>query len=215
MARLRERSEPVGPGRAPVDARQSSRLPGVVLGAWAVALAILAVLAVAVVSHLRAHSGSSGASMPGMAGMSEALYRGGSSPEGPLMSSKLFTAWQLDAVAVAVLVLLATLYLTGVLLVSRRGGAWRGNCTLSFLAGLGVCGLATNSSIAVYDMSLFSAHMIGHLMLVMLGPALLMAGRPLTLLLDATQGRRHDRIAAILKGRVVSRCAAPAGSRRL
>ena len=72
-----------------------------------------------------------------------------------------------------------------------------------------MCGLATNSSIAVYDMSLFSAHMIGHLMLVMLAPALLMAGRPLTLLLRASSDRRRERITAILTGRVLSLLTAP------
>jgi putative copper resistance protein D len=58
-------------------------------------------------------------------------------------------------------------------------------------------------------MSLFSAHMIGHLMLVMLAPALLMAGRPLTLLVQASAGRRRDRISAVLTGRVVSLLTAP------
>src|SRR6185503_12776633 len=77
------------------------------------------------------------------------------------------------------------------------------------LAGLAVCALATNSSIAVYDMSLFTAHMIGHLMLVMAAPALLMAGQPLNLLLAATDGATRQRIQRILLGRVVSLLTAP------
>jgi cytochrome c oxidase assembly factor CtaG len=193
------------------------RLPRLVLVAWVVAAAILAGLAAAVTVHLRSTtsptaSGSIMAGMPGMAGpVSRALYRAGSAePHGPLVSRALFTAWQLDAVALAVLVLLAAGYLTGVLVVRRRpDGRWPARYTLSFLAGLVVCGLATNSSIAVYDMSLFSAHMIGHLMLVMLAPALMMAGRPLTLLLQATSGRRRERIAAVLTGRVASLLTAP------
>ena len=45
---------------------------------------------------------------------------------------------------------------------------------------------ATNGSIAVYDQVLFSAHMLGHLALVMVAPALLVAGRPLRLALQSS-----------------------------
>jgi putative copper resistance protein D len=51
--------------------------------------------------------------------------------------------------------------------------------------------------------------MVGHLCLVMLAPALIVAGRPLTLALTATQGRRREHIAAIARGRVVSLLTAP------
>lgn len=194
---------------SPETASRARRFPSLLWTAWALAALLIALLTVAVLAHLRGGTNSDMAGMHG--GVTDALYRGGGSdPTGPLLSSKLFTAWQLDAVALAVLLILATLYLTGVLILARLpSGHWRWNCTFSFMAGLVVCGLATNSSIAVYDMSLFTAHMAGHLMLVMLGPALLMAGRPLTLLLDATHGHRHDRIAAALKGRVVSLLTAP------
>jgi cytochrome c oxidase assembly factor CtaG len=185
------------------------RVPGLVLAAWLLTAAILAVLTVAVVLHLRAPAAdTSMAGMPGM-DMSRALYRAGDLPNGSLMSGRLLTVWQLDAVALAVLVLLAAWYLTGVLRINREGERWPVHYLLSFLAGLVVVGLATNSSIAVYDMSLFSAHMIGHLMLVMLAPALLMAGRPLTLLVRASTGRRRDRIKAVLTGRVVGLLTAP------
>ncbi len=143
------------------------------LAAWLLAAAILAVLTVAVIVHLNAPADSM-MDMPGMSSsISRALYRAGDLPNGSLMSSRLLTAWQLDAVALAVLVLLAAWYLTGVLSIRRAGERWPARYLLSFLAGLVVVGLATKSSIAVYDMSLFSAHMIGHLMLVMLAPALL------------------------------------------
>ncbi len=49
-----------------------------------------------------------------------------------------------------------------------------------------VVGFATNGSIAVYDQVLFTAHMAGHLALVMVAPALLVGGHPLTLLLTAS-----------------------------
>ena len=45
-----------------------------------------------------------------------AFTRAGGDPVGPLLGSHLLTKWQLDAVAVAVLVLVAAAYLTGVAL---------------------------------------------------------------------------------------------------
>jgi putative copper resistance protein D len=116
-----------------------------------------------------------------------------------------------NAIALAVLVLVAAWYLTSAALVPIRtpGTRWPIARTLTFLAGLAVCGYATNGAIAVYDQVLFTAHMAGHLALVMLGPALLMAGRPLTLLLDASPPRRRERLARILRGRTVSLLTAP------
>lgn len=175
---------------------------GLLIVAWLLAAAVLVALGVAVAHHLRG-------GQPGMGSMSDSLYRAGSVPDGPLLSANLFTVWQLDAVADAVLLLLAGHYLAGVRRAHRRGVAWSGWHTASFLAGLGVCVLATNSSISVYDMSLFTAHMIGHLMLVMLAPALLMAGQPLNLLLAANDGPDRQRIERILRGRVVSLLTAP------
>jgi putative copper resistance protein D len=107
-------------------------------------------------------------------------------------------------------VLLAATYLTGVLAVRRRQAErWPAIYSLSFGAGLLVCALATNSSIAVYDMSLFTAHMIGHLMLVMLAPALLVAGRPINLLLQASGPARRARLSRTLQGRTVSLLTSP------
>ena len=190
------------------------RLPGLAVTAWAFALGVLAVLAVAVVGYLSGSpSGHPGSSSTGSMQMStsDALYRAGShdSTLGPLLGSRLITAWQLDAVSLAVLVLVAAWYLTGVSLVGVRhaGMRWPVARTASFMAGLAVCGIATNASIAVYDQVLFSAHMLGHLALVMLAPALLVAGRPLTLAVTAARDPR--RIQRVARGRVISMVTAP------
>lgn len=193
--------------------RSAARIPRLAIAAWTIAVLMLAGLAVAVAHYLSqpAATGSGGA-MPGMdMGGSAALVRGGGNPAQPLLGSALITSWQLDAIAVAVLVIAAAWYLTGAALVPVRhpGRRWPVLRTVSFLAGLAVCAFATNGSIAVYDQVLFTAHMVGHLCLVMLGPALIVAGRPLTLTLTATQGRRRERIAAIARGRVVSLLTAP------
>ena len=170
---------------------------------------------VASVGHYLGQTGA-GTGMGGMHGSmhgtADALTRGGGeSPLHPLLGTPLLTAWQLDAIAVAVLVLAAAGYATAISLAARRtpGTHWPLQRSAAFFAGLIVCGYATNGSIAVYDQVLFSAHMAGHLALVMVAPALLAAGQPLTLALAAASPQRRTRIERIARGRVVSLLTAP------
>ena len=182
----------------------TARLPRLAIAAWAVAAAVGVVLVIAV-SHYLSGSGHHHHA-------ADALTRAGTrGPLTPLFGSALFTAWQLDAIAVAVLVLAAAVYLTGVALVPVRapGTRWPARHTIAFVAGLAVCAFATNGSIAVYDQALFTAHMAGHLALVMVAPVLLAAGRPLTLALAATAPPRRARLERLLRGRVISFLTAP------
>jgi putative copper resistance protein D len=182
-------------------------LPRLALAAWLIAVAVLAVLAVAVWHYLDSPAGGHM-----HMGSADALTRAASSsPLTPLFGSALLTAWQLDAVAVAVLVLAAAAYLTGVALVPVRnlGARWPARRTAAFLAGLAVCAFATNGSIAVYDQVLFTAHMAGHLALVMVAPALLMAGSPLRLATEVAPRRRRAMLRRVASGRVVSVLTAP------
>jgi putative copper resistance protein D len=188
------------------------RVPRLVLLTWTFAIAAVAVVGVAVARSLRDVS----AAAHGMHAMTtaDALARGGApEPFRPLLSSELFTAWQLDAPAVLLVVLLGAAYLTGLVQLRARSGEsakrWHWARTVSFFAGLAVIVLATCGSIAVYDKVLFTAHMTGHLFLVMLAPALLMAGRPLTLAVQAPRPRTAARVRALLRSRVVSVLTAP------
>ena len=119
----------------------------------------------------------------------------------PLTGSRWVTSWQLDWVASAVLAGLAGLYAAGALAVWRRRARWPAWRAVSFLAGLVVCVLATSSAVAVYDMAMFSAHMLGHLALLMVAPPLLAAGRPVTLALHASRGRWHIRCRGLVRSR--------------
>lgn len=123
----------------------------------------------------------------------------------PLRGARWFTSWQFDGVATAVLAGVAAVYLAGVVAVARRRRlpwpVWRTAC---FLCGLGVCLLAVSSVIGVYDMALFSVHMLGHLMLVMVAPPLLVAGRPLVLALHAVGNPWHTRLKRLLRSTAVS-----------
>jgi cytochrome c oxidase assembly factor CtaG len=178
-----------------------------VIVSWLVAAGVLVTLAIAVIRYLADRDAVASGAMH--MHVSTALYRGGGADANlrePLMSTAFFTAWQLDAVAVAVVVVAAAAYLSAVCLVPLRsdGRRWPIARTASFLAGLLVCVFATCGSIAVYDQVLFSAHMLGHLALVMLAPVLLVAGRPLRLTLLAARPATRLRLQRGLQGRVAS-----------
>ncbi|WP_375498390.1 cytochrome c oxidase assembly protein [uncultured Jatrophihabitans sp.] len=123
----------------------------------------------------------------------------------PLTGARWFTAWQRDPIAITVVVGAGLLYLAGVSAVARRHRqAWPRRRTLSFAAGLAVCVIATCSPIATYDMAMFSAHMLGHLALVMIAPPLLVCGRPVTLALHATRNPWHTRIKCVWRSRAAA-----------
>lgn len=149
---------------------------GLLTAIWVVTAVVLVGLITLVVRY--AASGGSGHAMD------HSLFAAGSGPQGTsLLGTQLFTAWQLDATAVAFVVLLAALYGAGVIAWQRRhdDARWPVGRIVAFCIGLLVIVFATCGSIAVYDQTLFSAHMVGHLALVMLAPSLLVAGAPLTL----------------------------------
>ncbi len=178
------------------DARRSADAVWI---AWLVAGAVVVVLTLNVVRHLTARQH---VHMPA----SDALFRAGSSPLGPLLSHRLVTAWNVDAVALAVLAGLSAWYATAVVRRRRRTGTrWPAVRGLSFAAGVAVCAYATSGAIAVYDKALFSAHMLGHLALVMAAPALFAAGRPMRLAVEAGS----ERVERIAQGPVVTFLTAP------
>jgi cytochrome c oxidase assembly factor CtaG len=184
--------------------RTDRELPGVVWVAGLLALGVLVVLAVNVVHHLTGPGGHHPTST--------VLFRqGDNSTLGPLLTHRLLTVWQLNAVAVGLLVLAAAWYLTGVALVRRRRPdlPWPVGYILSFLAGLAVCGYATSGAIAVYDQALFTAHMLGHLSLVMLAPALIVLGRPLRLAVEASRPPTRVRLERALHSPVISVITSP------
>ena len=125
---------------------------------------------------------------------------GGPPPPPPVFPSVLLL-WSFDPTVVLPLVLAATGYLWAVRSVDaahphtrvplRRIVAW--------LAGLAVIELALQSPIEAYDTTLFSDHMVQHLLLTLVAPPLLALGAPITLLLRATRpGTRRRVILRIL-----------------
>jgi putative copper resistance protein D len=125
---------------------------------------------------------------------------------GPLTGSTVLTTWQFVAPVAAALGAAAALYLFGAWRVGRQHPArpWPLGRTACFLAGLGVVAVAIQSSIGVYDDVLFADHMVQHLLLIMVAPPLLVAGRPVTLLLHASHNPVHGWVKSAVRSRVVS-----------
>lgn len=112
---------------------------------------------------------------------------------GPLTVRTALTAWQFAPVVSGILAVLVAGYVTGMFRVRRRHPArpWPTGRAAAFLAGLAVIVVATQSSVGAYDDVLFSDHMVQHVLLIMVAPPLLVAGRPVTLLLHAWGNPLH------------------------
>jgi cytochrome c oxidase assembly factor CtaG len=132
----------------------------------------------------------------------------------PLTPSSALTSWQFVPLVSGPLAVLAACYLAAVTRVRGRRGRltarpWPGGRTAAFLAGLAVVAVATQGSVAVYDDTLLSAHMVQHLLLIMVAPPLLVFGRPVTLLLHAARNPWHTRVKRVLRSRVVTALTCP------
>jgi cytochrome c oxidase assembly factor CtaG len=125
---------------------------------------------------------------------------------GPFGWSAVVTQWQFAPIVTGFVVIAAGLYGWGVVRVARRHRArpwpwWR---TAMFAGGLAVVVVATESGIGVYDDLLFWDHMVQHLMLIMVAPALLIAGQPITLLLHASRNPLHTWTKRALRSKIAA-----------
>lgn len=92
---------------------------------------------------------------------------------------------EVDLVGLVLTLAAAALYLVGVRRLARRGRPWRATRTAAYTGGLATIAIATQSGLARYDTTLFSAHVVQHVLLGMVAPVLLVLGAPLTLALQA------------------------------
>jgi cytochrome c oxidase assembly factor CtaG len=98
------------------------------------------------------------------------------------------TTWRPALLVDLLAFLLLALYLLALRRVTTGAAPWPRSRSVAWVAGVVVLVVSTNSAIAAYGMTLYWMHMIKHLLLIMVVPALLVAGQPLTLL--AGTGRR-------------------------
>jgi len=96
---------------------------------------------------------------------------------------------------------IALILLFGALLLyvfaTQRASGWSTLRTTSFIAGLVVTFLATQSVIGVFDMEYFSDHMIQHLLLIMVAAPLFALSAPL----DLAYAAGSSRVRRVLDGR--------------
>lgn len=119
----------------------------------------------------------------------------GVAPE-PRSVADVLLAWPLEAHVVLPLAAAALLYRWAVVSVAQahprtRVPRWREWC---WYAGLVVLFVALASPIAAYDTTLFSAHMVQHLLLAMVAPPLLALGAPITLVLRVASPATRQRL---------------------
>jgi len=95
--------------------------------------------------------------------------------------SKLFTLWELDLLWALIAVFAIVYYVWGHLRLATRGDHWPISRTIFWVSGMLLLIFATNSGLVVYGTYLFSIHMLGHMLLSMAVPLLLVLGAPVTL----------------------------------
>lgn len=100
-----------------------------------------------------------------------------------------FTEWQLDPLWVVVAVGLAIAYIAGFVRLRRRGDAWPVGRLILWLIGMVLLVYVTSGGPMIYGRVLFSAHMIQHMLIVMIVPLPMVLGAPITLLMRAVPAR--------------------------
>lgn len=120
----------------------------------------------------------------------------------PLDWHSFLTQWQVRPGWTVVLLAALVTYLLALRAARRRGEDPVGPVrAATFVAGVVLLAVTVSSSIALYAELVFWMHMVEHLLLIMVVPALLVLGHPLTVLAAADPG---DRVVRVLHSRPVA-----------
>jgi cytochrome c oxidase assembly factor CtaG/putative copper export protein len=106
-----------------------------------------------------------------------------------LTLDRWFTAWDIDLIWAFAVAFGVFFYLAGVWRLRRRGDSWPVYRTVLWLAGMALLFWVTCGPVNAYQDYLFSVHMIGHMLLTMAIPLLLVPGAPVTLAARAIRKR--------------------------
>jgi len=114
-------------------------------------------------------------------------------------------AWRFDPLVVIGLAIAAGAYLWAVRRVNRAhpGNRQPPYRSWLFLGGLVAIGVALLSPIEAYEGSLFSVHMVQHIILEFVAAPLMLAGAPITLTLRGASASVRRRLLSILQSRLV------------
>jgi putative copper resistance protein D len=100
--------------------------------------------------------------------------------------------WKLDLVWAIICIAAVVAYVMGVRRLAKRGDKWPVMRTVSWITGMAVLFYVTSGALNAYQEYLFSIHMIGHMILAMGIPVLLVPGAPVTLLMRAVEKRTDE-----------------------
>ncbi|WP_161580302.1 cytochrome c oxidase assembly protein [Subtercola vilae] len=142
----------------------------------------------------------------------------GSAVPPELTFGNFFTQWNFDLLWILVCGFGIFFYLAGVVRLRRRGDSWPIHRTILWVAGMLLLLFVTNGFMNVYEKYLFSVHMMGHMILAMMIPILLVSAGPVTLAMrainkrsDGSRGGRewillavHSRIGNFLSNPIVA-----------
>jgi cytochrome c oxidase assembly factor CtaG/putative copper export protein len=112
---------------------------------------------------------------------------------GPPTLARILFDWRFDLIFGTAAILMAAIYIAGVVRLRRRGDAWPVGRIIAWLCGCAALLFATSSGIGRYMPAMFSMHMTAHMLLSMLVPVLLVLGAPVTLALRALPAAGKDR----------------------
>lgn len=112
---------------------------------------------------------------------------------GPPTLARVLFDWRFDLIFGTAAILLAAVYIAGVVRLRRRGDAWPVGRIVAWLCGCAALLFATSSGVGRYVPAMFSMHMTAHMVLSMLVPVLLVLGAPVTLALRALPAAGKDR----------------------
>ena len=105
----------------------------------------------------------------------------------------VFTTFRFDIMFGTIAILLAVAYWMGVRRVRARGDHWSAGKTAWWMVGCFTLFWTTSFGIGVYMPAAYSMHMVGHMMLSMVVPLLMVLGAPLTLMMTVWEPGSTDK----------------------
>ncbi|MCA2242398.1 bifunctional copper resistance protein CopD/cytochrome c oxidase assembly protein [Mycobacterium sp. WUMAC-067] len=112
--------------------------------------------------------------------------------DGPPTVARILFHWRFDLIFGTAAIVLAALYVAGLVRLRRRGDKWPPGRSSSWLLGCLALLFVTSSGVGRYMPAMFSMHMVVHMCLSMLVPILLALGAPVTLALRALPAAGRD-----------------------
>lgn len=119
------------------------------------------------------------------------VFLGYALPDPPSVG-RFLTVWRFDTFLGVGAVVLAALYVVGVVRLRTRGDSWPVGRLVAWLSGCALLLVASSSGVRAYGSAMFSVHMGEHMALNMFIPVLLVLGGPVTLAMRALPSASED-----------------------